>query len=101
VVSFYFDGRIRCRALDDDVAGEILDLAVRHGDVVVGTLGEDRLEILVDFVAGPNELSEFCSALPSGTQVFFGAFPGRDDDGVGAITLTLPDADGVVRAHPH
>jgi hypothetical protein len=31
----------------------------------------------------------------------FGAFPGRDDDGERALTLPLPDADGVVRPHPH
>lgn len=101
VVSFYFDDRIKCGVLDDDTAGEILDLAVQHGDAVVGTLDEDGLEIHVDLVAGPSELSEFRSALPMGAQVFFGAFPGRDDDGVSAITLTLPDADGVIREHPH
>jgi hypothetical protein len=27
--------------------------------------------------------------------------PGRDNDGVNAVTLTLPDLDGTVRAHPH
>lgn len=101
MVSFYFDGRIRYETFDDDTAGEILDLAVQHGDAVVGTLSEDALEILVDSVAGPNELSEFRSALPSGARVFFGAFPGRDNDGERAITLTLPDADGVIREHPH
>jgi hypothetical protein len=101
VVSFYFDGRIQQRELNDDIDAGILDLAVQHGDAVVGTLGEDGLEILVDFVAGPNELTEFRSALPAGTLVFFGAFPGRDNDGVTAITFSLPDADGVVREHPH
>jgi hypothetical protein len=29
------------------------------------------------------------------------AYPGRDNDGESAITLDLPDADGVVRRHPH
>jgi hypothetical protein len=101
VVSFYFDDRIKRRILNDDTDIEILDLVANKGDAVVGRLSRDGLEILVDFVAGPSELSELRSHLEVGEPVFFGAFPGRDTDGTSAITLTLPDADGVVRAHPH
>jgi hypothetical protein len=100
VVSFYFDSRIRRGTFDDEVAGEILDLAAEHGDAVVGWLSDDELEIMVDIIAGPNELSEVGPGLAGG-QVFYGAFPGRDNDGLGAITVTLPDADGIVREHPH
>lgn len=60
----------------------------------------DGLEIAVEIVAGPNELSEVSSGF-AGEQVFFGAFPRRDNDGHRALTLTLPDADGLVREHPH
>ena len=101
VVSFYFDRRIQRATLDDDVAGQILDLVAQHGDVVVGLMSEDDLEIVVDLVAGPNELSELGSKIRAGEPVFFGVFPARDNDGLGAVTLTLPDADGVVREHPH
>jgi hypothetical protein len=101
VVSFYFDDRIQDRALNDDVEAQILDLVVRCGDVVVCRHGADELELLVEFVAGPNELAEFTSEVRMGERVYFGAFPARDNDGVDAVTVTLPDADGVVRGHPH
>ena len=71
-----------------------------HGEVVAGTLGDDGLEILPEFVAGPSEMSEFSSRLTASQQVFFGPFPGRGIDAVDANTLTLPDVDGIVRAHP-
>lgn len=101
VVSFYFDDRIKIQPLDDDVEMTILDLVALHGDAVVGVLSQDGLEVLVDFIAGPNELSQFCSEVPAGQPLFFGPFPGRDSDGRGAVTLTLADADGIVREHPH
>jgi hypothetical protein len=28
-------------------------------------------------------------------------YPGRDNDGVNAVTLTLPDLDGTTRTHPY
>lgn len=99
-VSFYFDDRIRLAALDDGVV-QILDVVADAGDAVLGKLGNDGLEIVVDFVAGPGDLSEFKSELATLQPVFFGAFPGRDNDGRNAITLSLPDIDGVVRMHPH
>jgi hypothetical protein len=100
VVNFYFDDRIQRKILDDDVEDEILDLAVRHGEALVGRLEEDGLEIAVDLVCAADELWEAISTYPARTQVFFGTFPGNDDDGVNAITMRLPDADGVVRRHP-
>jgi hypothetical protein len=59
------------------------------------------MDIHVDFVSGKNDLSQLISEVSAGTLVFHGEFPARDNDGANAITLTLPDADGVVRAHPH
>jgi hypothetical protein len=61
----------------------------------------DGLEILVDYVAGLDDLTEFESDLRPRQRVFYGAVPGRDDDGVSAVTVTLPDRDSVVRGHPH
>lgn len=101
VVSFYFDARIQRRVLDDHAVVQILEFVTETGDAVVGRLSADGLEILMDLVASPEELSEVRSGLEPGASIFFGAFPGRDNDGVTAITLTLPDADGVVREHPH
>jgi len=101
VVSFFFDDRITRRVLDDEAVIEILDLITHAGDAVVGRLAPDEFEIIVEFVAGLSELSEILVALEPGEHVFFGAFPGRDNDGDRAITVTLPDSDDVVREHPH
>jgi hypothetical protein len=45
----------------------------------------------------------FCApqGIKQNEQLYFGPFPARDNDGQSAITLVLPDKDGVVRQHPH
>lgn len=100
-LSFYFDGRLAARDYDSNVANEILGIARRDRDAVVGKLSADGLTLQVDFIANQSELEEFTHGLAPGTRIFYGAFPGRDNDGVGAVTIDLPDADGVVRRHPH
>jgi hypothetical protein len=101
VVSFYFDERIEYLPLDDEATVRILEIASAEGSAVVGRLGPDSLEIIVDYVSGANELGEFVETVRHGEMVFVGAFPGRDDDGQNAVTFTLPDSDGVTRGHPH
>jgi hypothetical protein len=100
VVSFYFDERIRKVTLSPSVRFEVEQTSMRDGDSVVGVL-EDEIHIRVEFVSGPQGLEEFASTLSPGAAVFAGAFPDRDNDGVRAVTVTLPDADGIVRGHPH
>jgi hypothetical protein len=68
---------------------------------VVGQVGIDGVELEVDFVGGPDELVEYAATLGSASRVYVGPFPGRDNDGRHAITVVLPDADGVTRAHPY
>jgi hypothetical protein len=99
-VSFYFDDRIKCTMVDDEFIDDVLDIVVADGEAVVGFLAGDGLELDVDFVAGLGDLTEMLGARGSGTVAFVGAFPARDD-GVDAVTFDLPDADGVVRRHPH
>jgi hypothetical protein len=101
VVSFYFDDRIRSDLHSRRIQASIEEIIAKEGDAVVGTLAEDGVRIDVQIVAGPKELVEFLSAIASDRRVFYGAFPGRDNDGVEAVTLTIPDADGTVRNHPH
>lgn len=100
-VSFYFDGRIAARPMNDVTVIRILDLVAGTGDAVVGTLDADGLEITVRIVAGMSELSEFAEELAHKAEVFIGAYPAADDDDHDAVTLTLPDRDGVTRSHPH
>ena len=100
-VSFYFDSRIAAYPMNDATVTRILDLITSTGDVVLGTLGADGLEIFVHLVAGTNELGEFTEEVAHGAEVFIGAFPAADNDDHDAVTLTLPDRDGVTRSHPH
>ena len=79
----------------------ILDLVHAHGEAVVGVLSPNGVEIEVEFVCGLGELSELLGAAADGIELFVGVFPERDNDGVDAVTLDLPDSDGVFRQHPH
>ena len=100
LVSFYFDDRIRRTTLTPTVCSEIDQIAARDHDAVVGVLKDD-IHLWTEFVSSSCELDEFGAAVGPGSEVFVGAFPGRDNDGVRAVTTTLPDADGIVRRHPY
>jgi hypothetical protein len=99
VVSFYFDGRLR-KTLDLSEVGAAIEkiLAVAI-DAVVGTLHDDGVHIAATTIGSVEELAEFASERSK--TLFYGEFPARDNDGVQAVTVTLPDNDGIVRPHPH
>jgi len=101
VTSFYFDGRIRRARPSPAVVADIEKIIAEAGDAVLGTLREDGIGIAGETIVSSGDLRETLSTIDPSTEVFYGAFPGRDDDGVAAVTVTLPDRDGVVRAHPH
>lgn len=101
VVSFYFDGRIARSDYSADVKMRIEELVSGGRECMVGVLADDGPTIDVEFITAPSELAEIVEGLAPSSMLFFGEFPGRDDDGVNAVTVTLPDADGVVRCHPH
>lgn len=101
VVSFYFDDRIKRGSSKSDLSQTVLRVLEREPDCVVGVLGPGRIEIDVCYVTGQGDLDEFVDSLPAGAVFFYGEFPARDSDGVQAITVVIPDPDGVVRDHPH
>ena len=101
LVSFYFDDRIRRASITPERRAEIEKVIADDGDAVVGVLGEDVLKIAAEIVVSSDDLTEFLGQVPAIVSVFYGAFPGRDDDGVHAITVTLPDSDGGVRGDPY
>jgi hypothetical protein len=101
VVSFYLDGRIRRAHYSPELKLYMEKIIAETGEIVFGLLREDGLQLDVEFVSGPLELAEVSSRLDGAAWVFYGAFPARDNDGVCAVTVTLPDEDGVVRPHPH
>ncbi|MFD6159751.1 hypothetical protein ACFWF7_41075 [Nocardia sp. NPDC060256] len=101
LVSFYFDKRIPRGPYVEKVRTELLEFITRDGDALIGWPAADGVRIDMAIVGGPRDIDEEVSDSESDEDVFYGAYPGRDDDGVNAITVTLPDADGVTRRHPY
>jgi hypothetical protein len=100
-VSFYFDGRIAVARFGEDVAEDVLRVAADDHDAVLGVFTPDGREMVVELIAGPHDLDEFSRNVDTSAFVFYGRFPAPDNDGLTAVTLILPDADGTVRPHPH
>lgn len=101
VVSFYFDQRFQFRAVSASAMLEIQQIIDNTSDAVVGIVYPREVRLNAEVVVGANDLKDFFSSIPAQSQLCYGAFPGRDNDGIRAVTLTLPDRDGVIRAHPH
>jgi hypothetical protein len=108
VVTFYFDDRIiNCRYTPEvreqmlQLMRSLRDVPGESGEIVVGHLAADELHITADYPSGPEDLDEFTQTLGTDLRIYFGRYPGRDNDGTNAVTLTLPDLDGITRAHPH
>jgi hypothetical protein len=99
-VSFYFDGRISSGANSTLVQDRILEVVAETGECVVGH-AETEVRLEVDFITAASELWEFVALLGPEATIYFGPFPARDNDGRQAITVVLPDRDGVIRPHPH
>ena len=98
-VSFYFDDRI-AEGDPATVRDEIVAIAARDIDAVVAAYN-GHPELRVDFPGGPLDLAEFVAELQPGETFLYGAFPARDNDGKQAVSVVLPDIDGVVRGHPY
>jgi hypothetical protein len=101
LVSFYFDDRIRQGWYSEQLDSEIESFIAEDGDCMVGFLGDDGRSIEVDFPGGPGDLKDFVAICGTTRPFFYGRFPGPDNDGKVAFTVTLPDRDGVVRRHPY
>ena len=70
-------------------------------DVVAGVLDPRGLQFEVESLSGDEEVREYLDKVPPRSTLMYGAYPGRDNDGLQAITITIPDWDGVIRNHPH
>jgi hypothetical protein len=101
LVSFYFDGRIAQGYFDSGVAKAVAAIAARDHGAVIGELRDEAMGFDVQYVAGEREIADFADELPPGAKVAYGPFPASDNDGEHAVTLVLPDLDGVVRRHPY
>jgi hypothetical protein len=101
VVSFYFDDRIRRAPITDEVTAEVHRIVAETGDALVGFLDEDGIEVRAEIAMSAADLADFLSENEGAGPLLFGPFPSRDNDGIDAVTVVLPDEDGVVRPHPH
>jgi hypothetical protein len=73
-------------------------LAAEHDEVVLGVVGPGVVATVG--LLAPSELDEAFRTIPEGADVLLGVIPGLDGPGF-LGWLLLPDADGVVRPHPH
>ena len=89
-VSFYFDGRIKSAIYSPEVKSKIEGIIIDESEAVLGRLRDDGLQIEVQLVSNIDEIDDFASTINPTSRVFYGAFPGRDSDGVRAITVVLP-----------
>ena len=85
---------------DDEMAKRVDAIARRDRDAVI-LARADTIRLERDFPSSAAEAAEFVAEEAPDGRVWVGAYPGRDDDGVDAIRLDIPDDDGVVRGHPH
>lgn len=101
-VQFYFDGRIKTGPCDPDVRREARLIAERDGEVVLGTVATDGIEAVdASHLPDASDLDEYFESLSPGALLIYGPYPSRDGDDEDAVTLAMPDIDGVVRPHPH
>ena len=100
-VSFYFDGRIGRAPASPQLATEIERIITETRDAVVGLLDADSVHIAAQIIVSRDDLDELMSKIPAAAELFYGPFPAADDDGDRAVTVTLPDQDGIVRRHPY
>jgi hypothetical protein len=101
VVSFYFDERLARHAWSPDLPARIMRIVAETGDAVVGSLRPDGVVIDAILILSKADLDEGLAELGPVSELYCGAAPSRDNDGVNAVTFQLPDEDGVVRPHPH
>ena len=100
-VSFYFDDRLSHAVYNPKIHSLLVRTIDRLGEVLIGEYHTGDVHLDMQVVSGEDELDEFVATFGSATQVYFGSFPPPDNDGRTALTVTLPDEDGVVRHHPH
>src|SRR5262249_23173281 len=103
IVSFYFDDRIQCGPYFPGLRATYERIPSNpQYEPVIGVLEEAGIEIeVLNGYYGHDLDEEDWEWLVAGSCVFYGEESLDKNDGVNAVTLILPDADGIVRAHPH
>lgn len=101
-VSFFFDNRIAKTVYDASARAALEAWWTRDYDAVLLTLIPDDFELDYWGVAGHQDLveREGDGDLKDGDPIHIGPYPASDND-TGAITIYLPDKDGIVRPHAY
>lgn len=100
-VSFYFAGALHVEVDSGAVRQRMFQEITRTGEIVLGYPDEAAVELDVEIVSGPGELTELLMHHREGNLAVWGPWPARRNDGQEAITVDLVDVDGVLRQHPH
>jgi hypothetical protein len=98
-VTFFLDGRISEAAVSEATTASILEIVAQDEDAFVARR-TDGIELESEFVAGPDELTEFLGRLQPGERILYGRW-GVYDDGEAVMTAYLPDRDGTTRQHAY
>jgi hypothetical protein len=100
-VHFLFGERFVHRVYSPEVRDGILRIVKEDREAVVGQLDVDGLTLDTEYIANAVELDEYVENFGSASRVFYCRYPGWESNGLDAVTVVLPDADGVLRKHPH
>ncbi|WP_432948906.1 hypothetical protein ACQPXM_15000 [Kribbella sp. CA-253562] len=100
-VSFYFSGGPDVGRNDEATRQRMFEEITSAGEIVLGRPADSGVELDLDIISGPGELTEYLMHHAEGARVVWGTWPAPLNDGQDAITVDLVDADGVLRAHPH
>lgn len=100
ILCFYFDDRLS-QTLSSDALTPATEILRETGEVLIGVLAVDKFHVDMNMILDEEEIVELLAELPSNTTVYVGVFPAPDNDGINAVSVIVPDLDGVVRAHPH
>lgn len=113
IVEFFFGQRIESALDTPETKSRIIQLISelpKNSCMFIGTLSEDGIHIYMEDINHPDQL-DFLEEIDftSSQRIFYGKESinqnpknlADEGDGFHTVKLTLPDADGVVRAHPH
>ena len=101
-VSFYFDDRIK-RAPYSAAEMRAIAASTKYPEhnFNLGALSSDGITIDMVISVDPSEFDEYDEEWSRAPFVFYGDYPGWDDDGINAVLITIPDKDGTVRRHAY
>jgi len=105
-VTAYFQPSLPVSGALDDTLEQAVVALVRSVDypregVVALVERDDSPELDPEFIDAAEDDVHAWAQENRGRRAWAGLYPGRVDDGIAGLTAIVPDADGIVRGHPH